>query len=119
MTTPLAMFQDHQPLLAVDQIRLAMRRRGGDSFLQRFTSLHGSNTDAFTGDRVSYERLLGRVRPADVIEWGDTPNQVLILLELDTERRDQLRAIAGSHGWPAPHPQAWDQYFAGQHGDND
>jgi len=107
----LTMGQDRQ-LLATDLLRLAMRRCAGGSFLHRFTSLARSNTDAFTGDRASYDRLLQRVRPADVIEWGDTPGQVLMLLSLDTERRDQLRLIAAHHGWPAPQPQPWDEYVA-------
>ena len=94
------------------------RRCAAGSFLHRFASLTRSNTDAFTGDRTSYEQLLQRVQPAHLIEWGDTPGQVLMLLSLDTERRDQLRLIAAPHGWPAPQPQPWDEYVA-QHSDND
>lgn len=118
MTIPLILSQDVQALPAVDQILLGRRRCDG-SFLQRFTSLRGSNTDVFSGSRASYERLLGRVQPADVIERGDTHGQVLILLELDTGRRDQLRTIAESHGWPAPQPRPWDHYIATHHSDSD
>ena len=95
-----------------DLLGLAVRQRDGESFQRRFSSLSLSNTDAFTGDRVSYEQLLQRVQPADVIARGDTPDQVLVLLSLDTERRNQLRLIAAPHGWPAPEPQPWDNYVA-------
>ncbi|HZM65545.1 MAG TPA: hypothetical protein VFC16_04495 [Nakamurella sp.] len=112
-TAPLTMGQNHQMLPAADPLRQAMRRCAGGTFLHRFTSLTRSNTDAFTGDRASYGQLLLRVPPADLIEWGDTPGQVLMLLSLDTERRDQLQSIAAPHGWPAPQPQPWDEYVAG------
>ena len=99
----------------VSHPHLAMGHGIGGSFLQRFISLRCSNTDAFSGSRTSYERLLRRVPPADIIERGDTPGQVLMLLELDTVRRHQLCTIAASHGWPAPQPQPWDQYVATYH----
>ena len=116
--TPLTIDDGARVLLAASLLRLAMRRRSGSSFLQRFASLACSNCDAFTGDRTSYERLLLRVQPADVIELSDTPGQVLMLLALDTERRDQLRSIAAPHGWPVPQQQPWDA-FVTQHSDSD
>lgn len=110
MTTPAILGRNHPPRRTADQIRSGNPRPNRPSFLQRFASLQRSNAEAFTGDRASYERLLHRVQPADVIEWGDTPAQVLILLELDSERRDQLRTIAAPHGWHTPKPQPWDHY---------
>ena len=115
---PLTIDDGDQVLLTANLLRMAMRRHSGGSFLQRFASLACSNTDAFTGTRASYERLLQRVQPADVIELSDTPGQVLMLLSLDTERRDQLRSIAAPHGWPVPQQQPWDA-FVSQHSDSD
>lgn len=118
MTTPTIMGRNHPPLPAADQVRSWDPGPNRPSFLQRFASLQRSNAEAFTGDRASYEQLLQRVQPADVIERGDTPAQVLILLELDSERRDQLRTIAAPHEWDVPQPQPWDQYVWA-HRDND
>ena len=101
-----------------DLLSTVMRRCASGTFLHRFASLARSNTETFTGDRANYEQLLLRVCPADLIEWGDTPGQVLMLLALDTERRDQLRSIAASRGWPAPRPQPWDEYVV-EHRDDD
>lgn len=101
-----------------DLLHLARQRFTGEPFLRRLSSLSLSNTDAFSGNRASYEQLLHRVQPADVIARGDTPRQVLMLLSLDTERRDQLRLIAAFHGWPVPQPRPWDNYVA-RYSDND
>lgn len=116
--TPPTIDDGDRVLLTAILLRLAIHRRSSGSFLQRFASLACSNYDAFTGDRASYERLLLRVQPADVIELSDTPGQVLMLLSLDTERRDQLRSIAAPHGWPVPQQQPWDA-FVTRHSDSD
>lgn len=94
-------------------------QRGVSGYLERLLSLAGGVDEEFTGTEVSYRQLLTRTQPAHVIDRTDTPIQVLFLLELDTGRRDQLRTIAESHGWPAPQPRPWDHYIATHHSDSD
>ena len=82
------------------------------SYLDRLLGLGGAVQDEYTGTDGSYRQLLHRPAPADVIDRGDSPAQVLFLLELDTERRDHLRALAVAHpDWPAPARQPWEPYI--------
>jgi hypothetical protein len=116
VTTPTILGRNHPPLPTADQVRSGDPGPNRLSFLQRYATLQRSIAEAFTGDRASCEQLLQPVEPADVIERGDTPAQVLILLELDSERRDQLQTIATPHEWHVPQP--WEQYVWA-HRDND
>lgn len=87
------------------------RRAGATSYLDRLISLGGSVDEEYTGTEVSYRLLLRRLTPADAIDHCDTTAQVLFLLELDTDRRDQLRALAADHDWPEPAVQPWEPYI--------
>lgn len=82
------------------------------SYLERLLGLGGAVQDEYAGTDASYLQLLHRPAPAEVIDRGDSPAQVLFLLELDTERRDHLRALAAAHpDRPAPARQPWESYI--------
>lgn len=81
-----------------------------EPYLTRLLALGTYDLEQDAPTLEQYTAQLQAIAPAEVIEVCDTAAQVLFLLTLDTERRDQLGRIASGHNWPAPAAQPWDGY---------